>query len=213
MNDALLANINASVVKMERAPAEDYTREALDAGVEAMVILKQGLIPAMAKVGDLFGQGEYFLPEMLGSVDAYNGCFELIKPLLSEGDIEARGKVLLGTVKNDIHDIGKNILAALLQGNGFEVIDLGTNVSAETFLQKAQAHAPDVIGLSALLSTTIPEMKTIIDLFEAHGERQRVRIIVGGAPVTREYAESIGADGYGADAQSGVVLVREMTAG
>lgn len=212
MNDTYLKQIEESVVKMDRQRAEAQTREALEAGVDALAVLKQGLIPAMETVGDLFGRGDYFLPEMLGSVDAYNGCFPLLKPHLAGGDMASRGKILLGTVRGDIHDIGKNILAALLQGNGFETVDLGTNVSETTFLEQAREHDPDVICLSALLSTTIPEMKTVIDLFKSSGARDRVRIIVGGAPVTREYAESIGADGYGADAQAGVRLAREFTA-
>ncbi len=212
MSDEYLEKIQDSVVKMDKAGAEALTREALDAGTEAMVILKQALIPAMEIVGDLFGRGDYFLPEMLGAVDAYNGCFPLLEPRLAAGDVQSRGTVLLGTVKGDIHDIGKNILAALLQGNGFKTIDLGTNITEASFLEAAQRHEPDVICLSALLSTTIPEMKTVVDTFAANGLRERYRIIIGGAPVTREYAESIGADGYGADAQAGVRLAREFTA-
>ena len=212
MSTEYLEQLQEAVVKMNVDDAEDLTQKALEASADAMALLKQALIPAMETVGELFGDGSYFLPEMLCSVDAYNKCFVLLEPLLKQGDFKPRAKVMLGTVENDIHDIGKNIVAALLQGNGFEVIDLGTNVTPDTFVQKAKEYSPDVIGLSALLSTTMSEMKNIVDLFKESGIRDRFRIIVGGAPVTQQYADEIGADGYGDEAQTGVELVRQFTA-
>lgn len=213
MSEQYLEQLQEAVVKMNVDDAESLTVKALAEGVDAMALLKQALIPAMETVGALFGDGTYFLPEMLCAVDAYNKGFAHLEPLLKQGDFAPMGKVMLGTVENDIHDIGKNIFAALLQGNGFEVIDLGTNVSAATFADKAEALSPDVVGLSALLSTTMPEMKKVVDLFEARGLRDRCRIVVGGAPVTQQFADDIGADGYGDEAQTGVVLVRRFTAG
>jgi 5-methyltetrahydrofolate--homocysteine methyltransferase len=212
MTDERLEKIKNAVVDMDIDGAESLTREGLDNGLSPMDVLNKSLIPAMETVGDLYGQGELFLPEMMAAVDAYNRCFPFIEPALSGGDFEPRGTVLLGTVAGDVHDIGKNILAALLQGNGYRVIDLGINVAAATFLEKAKELQPDVIGLSALLSTTMPEMKKVVELFEQSGERDKYRIIIGGAPVTREFAESIKADGYGDEAQTGVELIRQMLA-
>jgi 5-methyltetrahydrofolate--homocysteine methyltransferase len=212
MSTDYLEQLRDAVIKMNVDDAEAVTEKALADGFEAMALLKQALIPAMETVGELFGDGSYFLPEMLCSVDAYSKCFALIEPQLKQGEFEPRGKVMIGTVENDIHDIGKNIVAAVLQGNGYEVIDLGTNVTPETFVQKAKEHAPDVIGLSALLSTTMSEMKNVIDFFIESGIRDQFRIIVGGAPVTQQFADEIGADGYGDEAQTGVALVRQFTA-
>ena len=212
MSNDRLEKLREAVVMMEVELAESVTDQALAAGDAPMALLKEALIPAMETVGEYFGEEKYFLPEMLCAVDAYNKCFAKIAPLLKEGDFEPKGKVMLGTVERDVHDIGKNILAALLQGNGYQVIDLGINVSAEMFLQKAEELSPDVIGLSALLSTTMPEMKKVIEVFQSNGKRDRFHIIVGGSPVTREFADEIGADGYGDEAQTGVELVRQFTA-
>ncbi len=207
-----LEQLREAVVKMNVDEAEAIAKEAMSDGIAAMIMLKEAMIPAMEAVGELFGEGEYFLPEMLGAVDAYNKCFALLEPDLKQGEFEPKGTVMLGTVESDIHDIGKKILAALLQGNGFEVIDLGTNVPSETFVKKAEEHSPQVIGLSALLSTTMSEMKKVVELFEESGIRDRFRIIVGGAPVTQQFADSIGADGYGDEAQTGVELVSRFVA-
>ena len=212
MSDERIERLREAVVKMDQGLAEDLAREALASGAPALDLLGRALIPAMETVGSLFGDGTYFLPEMLCAVDAYNRCFALIEPELKEGDFEPRGRVLLGTVEKDIHDIGKNILAALLQGNGFEVMDLGTDVAPAVFLEKALEYRPHVIGLSALLTTTMMEMKNTVELFRRSGERDRFRIIVGGAPVTEAFAREIGADGYGDEAQIGVELVRRFTA-
>ncbi len=212
MTEHYLEQLQDAVVKMQVDEAEMITEKALSEGVDALLLLKQALIPAMETVGELFGDGTYFLPEMLCSVDAYNKCFVQAEPLLKQGDFSPRGKVMLGTVENDIHDIGKNIYAALLQGNGFEVVDLGTNVPAETFVKMVAEHSPDVVGLSALLSSTMPEMKKIVDLLKENGLRDRCRIVVGGAPVTQQFADTIGADGYGDDAQAGVELAKRLTA-
>ena len=212
MTDERLDKIKNAIVDMDIDGAESLARQALDNGLAPMDVLNNALIPAMEIVGDLYGKGELFLPEMMAAVDAYNRCFPLIEPALSGGDFEPRGTVLLGTVEGDVHDIGKNIFAALLQGNGYRVIDLGINVSANTFFEKAKEHQPDVIGLSALLSTTMPEMKKVVELFTANGERDKYRIIIGGAPVTKEFADTIKADGYGDEAQTGVDLIRQMLA-
>lgn len=212
MGQEMLKSLEDAVVAMKTEDADQISREITGAGISAADILNKALIPALDRVGTLFGSGAYFLPEMLMCVHIYNGIFERIETELKQGNFEFRGRVMLGSVEGDTHDIGKNIVAALLQGNGFEVIDLGINVSAKTFLEKAKEVQPQIIGMSALLTTTMVEMKKVIDLFNTEGVREQYHLIVGGAPVSREFAEEIGADGYGREAQAGVELVKRLIA-
>jgi 5-methyltetrahydrofolate--homocysteine methyltransferase len=212
MEQEMLKSLEDAVVAMKIEDADQLSREITATGISAADILNKALIPALDRVGTLFGSGEYFLPEMLMCVHIYNGIFERIETELKQGNFKFRGRVMLGSVEGDTHDIGKNIVAALLQGNGFEVIDLGINVSAKTFLEKAKEVQPQIIGMSALLTTTMVEMKKVIDLFNTEGVREQYRLIVGGAPVSREFAEEIGADGYGREAQAGVELVKRLIA-
>lgn len=212
MSEELLKKLEDAVVAIQMDEAGDFMNQALEARISGVQILNEALVPALDRVGVLFSDGDYFLPDVLMCVSIYNQSFQLIEPELKAGNYEPKGKVMLGTVKGDTHDIGKNILSALLQGNGYEVINLGMNVPAETFLEQARQINPDIIGMSALLTTTMPEMKTTIDLFEKEGLRDRFRFIIGGAPVTRDFADQIGADGYGEEAQAGVTLVKNLTA-
>jgi len=172
-------------------------------------ILNLGLIPAMDEVGRLFEVGEFFVPEMLIAARAMQGGLDILKPLLAESGIEPVGKVAIGTVKGDLHDIGKNLVAIMLEGAGFEIIDLGTNVPPERFVNAARDGA-NIIGLSALLTTTMPAMQTTIEALQNSGLRDQVKVMVGGASVTSSYAQDIGADGYASDAGQAVVLAKSF---
>lgn len=209
---ALFEELKSAIIEMNQDGTEPITRKCLEAGHSAMDILNGALLPALDHVGVLFRDGEYFLPDVLMSVKSYDIAFKMIHKGLLEGNYKSRGKVMLGTVEGDIHEIGKNILSALLQGNGFEVLDLGVDVKVNTFLAKARELSPDIIGMSSLLTTTMPAMKEVIELIKREGLRDKFRIIIGGAPVSQRYADEIGADGYGEDAQSGVELVKRLMA-
>ncbi len=208
----ILNEMKQSIIDMKHDETAAQAQKALDEGTSAIDILNKSLVPALDEVGVLFREGDYFLPDVLMCVKSYENAYRHIEPLLIEGGVESKGKVLIGTVEGDIHEIGKNILIALLQGNGFEVIDLGPNVKPEAFLEKAKEVSPDIIGMSALLSTTMPVMKDVIDLFGKEGVRDNYKFIVGGSPLNQKFADEIGADGYGQDAQSGVDLVKHLLA-
>jgi 5-methyltetrahydrofolate--homocysteine methyltransferase len=183
--------------------------EAKDAPAE---ILSQGMIAAMKEVGRLFEEGEYYVPEMLIAARAMQAGLALLKPHLVDSGIQPTGKVAVGTVKGDLHDIGKNLVAMMLEGAGFAIVDLGTDVAPEKFVASIQEDGVDVVALSALLTTTMPSMKATIEAISAAGLRENIKVIVGGAPVTQEYAEKIGADGFAPDA-SGAVTVTESLLG
>jgi len=174
--------------------------ELLNQGVSAEEILSQALIPAMDEVGELFQKGEYFIPEMLVSARAMQKSMEVLRPKLQEAGVQAQGKVVLGTVKGDLHDIGKNLVKMMLEGAGFEVIDLGVDAGPEKFVQAVKEHQPQLVGMSALLTTTMLSMKDTIEALKQAGVREQLKIMVGGAPVRQEFAEEIGADFYGKDA-------------
>jgi corrinoid protein of di/trimethylamine methyltransferase len=210
MTKEILEELKDAVVEMDFDATEELTRKAIEAGLSAVDVLNGALLVALDRVGVLFRDGDYFLPDVLMSVKAYNNSYKLLEPELKAGDYKARGVVLLGTVSGDIHDIGKNIILALLAGNGFEAVDLGVSVPAETFLAKAKEVKPDIIGMSALLTTTMSAMKDVIDLFSEEGIRGDFKFIVGGAPLNQKFADEIGADGYGEDAQAGVELVKSL---
>jgi 5-methyltetrahydrofolate--homocysteine methyltransferase len=193
------------------APATKAGVEAaLSEGMAAEVILKQGLIAAMGEVGRLFEANEYFVPEMLVSARAMQGGLGLLKPYLAEAGATSAGKVIIGTVKGDLHDIGKNLVAMMLEGSGFEVVDLGTDVTPEKFINAVVQHQPHLIGMSALLTTTMPSMGTTIKALEEAGLRERVKVMIGGAPVTDAFSNQIGADGYSPDASSAVRLAKSL---
>ena len=212
MSHEVTARLKEAIITLKPDQTEGLTREGLEAGVEALELLNGALVPALEKVGRLFREGDYFLPDVLRAVKAYNNSFLQIEPILMEGDYKAKGTVMLGTVEGDIHEIGKNILGAMLQGNGYKVVDLGVQVTPSQFLEKAREIGPDIIGMSALLTTTMPAMRETIDLFARQGLRDQVKIIVGGSPVNQKFADEIGADGYGQDAQTGVELAGRLLA-
>lgn len=207
-----LSDLKGAVIKGDAPTSKGLTEEALAAGVEPLLLLNEHLMPAMDEVGRRFECNEFFVPELLLAARAMKASLELLRPVLAERGAEPVGRAVVGTVKGDLHDIGKNLVASLLEGGGFEVTDLGVNVPPERFVAAVREKNAQVVGLSALLTTTMPAMKTTIDAFREAGLRDRVKIIVGGAPVTQRFADEIGADGYGENAPAAVSLARRCIA-
>lgn len=199
-----------AVVNGDQKAAVRLTKEGLDAGVEPMELLSKYMIPAMDEVGRRFECEDYFVPELLLAARAMKGAMEFIRPLLTASGAQPAGRVAIGTVKGDLHDIGKNLVASMLEGGGFDVIDLGADVAPEKFVDAVQNRNVDLICLSALLTVTMPSMRTTIEALERAGVRDRVKVIVGGAPVTEQFAKDIRADGYGENANSAVALARKL---
>jgi 5-methyltetrahydrofolate--homocysteine methyltransferase len=191
---------------------EKLVQEALEMGESAESILRGGLIPAMDRIGMKFKSGEIYIPEVLIAARAMHAGMTVLKPILSKSTTNLSKKVVIGTVKGDLHDIGKNLVVMMLEGGGFEVIDLGIDISAEKFIEAIQKHQPQVVGMSALLTTTIKEMKNILQAIEKAGLRKKVKTIIGGAPVNEKFAKEIGADGYAPDAASAVDMVKSLLA-
>jgi 5-methyltetrahydrofolate--homocysteine methyltransferase len=189
---------------------EKLVQEALERGESAERILKDGLIPAMDRIGIKFKNGEIYIPEVLIAARAMHAGMAVLKPILSKSTSSMAGKVVIGTVKGDFHDIGKNLVIMMLEGGGFEVVDLGIDVPIDRFIEAIRKDEPHVVGLSALLTTTMREMKNIIQAFETAGLRNQVKVIVGGAPVTEKFAKEIGAEGYAPDAASAVDVVKSL---
>ena len=188
----------------------ELTRAALDDGANPQDIISKGLQAGMAAVGEKFSSGEYFLPDMLMAARAMKAALEVLKPVLEETGIPTIGKVVIGTVEGDMHDIGKNVVATFLSGNGFEVFDLGLNVSAKQFVDEVKEKKPDILGMSALLTTTMPVMGKVIKALEDGGLRSSVKVVVGGAPVTQDYANYIGADGYAHDGGRAAPMCKQL---
>ena len=188
------------------------TQEALDSGEKAEAILKEGLLPAMERIGVQFKNNEIYIPEVLIAARAMHGGMAILKPILSKSTTHRATKVIIGTVKGDLHDIGKNLVAMMLEGGGFEVVDLGIDVSPEKFAEAVKKHHPQVVGMSALLTTTMREMKTILETIQEAGLRKQVKVMIGGAPVTERFAKEIGADGYAPDAATAVDVARSLIA-
>ena len=186
--------------------------QALESGISADEVLQQGMMKAMGIVGEKFKKDEIFVPEVLVAARAMKSGMEVLKPVLIDDKVESQGTVLLGTVKGDLHDIGKNLVGMMLEGGGFEVVDMGVDVEAEEFASKIREQQADVLAMSALLTTTMPEMKNVIDVLKEEGLRDKVKVIIGGAPVTNDYAEQIEADAYAKDAASAVDKVKEAVA-
>jgi 5-methyltetrahydrofolate--homocysteine methyltransferase len=186
------------------------TQETLDRGESAEAVLKEGLLQAMERIGVKFKSGEVYIPEVLIAARAMHAGMAVLKPVLSHSKYSMTGKVIVGTVKGDLHDIGKNLVIMMLEGGGFEVIDLGIDIPADKFVEAIKTHQPQVVGLSALLTTTMREMKTTIEVIEKAGLRSQVKMIVGGAPLTEKFAKEIGADGYAPDAASAVDVVKSL---
>jgi len=209
--DDILRTTYKAILEGDMAGTRTGVRTAVDEGIAPVDILNLALIPAMGEVGRLFEEGEYFIPEMLIAARAMKTGLEIIKPLLINSGVEPIGRVAIGTVKGDMHDIGKNLVAMMLEGAGFKIIDLGTDVSPDKVIETIKAHQPNIIGLSALLTTTMPQMKITIDALHMAGVRNQVKVIIGGAPVTEDYAHQIGADGFAADAVQAVNLAKSFS--
>jgi len=204
--------LTEAVIKGDGNLVESEVNKALNEGADPQDIISEGLIGGMGIVGRRFREGEMFIPEVIMSANAMHKGLDIVKPLLTEAGQKLLGKVVIGTVAGDIHDIGKKIVSFLLEGIGFEVIDLGVDVQNETFAEAIEEHKPDILGMSALLTTTMPNMGSVIDLLEEKGIRDKVKIIVGGASVNQDFADSIGADGYAPEAGSAVEWVKKTFA-
>jgi len=204
--DAVLEKIYEGVMEGDQDLVVEGVNAALEEKKTAETILKQGMMTAMAEVGRLFEEGEYFVPELLIAARAMQGGLDILKPLLVAEDVEPIGKAVIGTVKGDLHDIGKNLVGMMLQGAGFEVTDLGSDVTPDQFVDAVKQSGANIVGMSALLTTTMTQMPTTIDAFNQAGIRDTVKILVGGAPVTDAYAQQIGADGFAPDASQAARL-------
>ena len=209
--EELQKELHNAIMEGQRDEAQAAVVALLDEGVEPGLVLNT-MIDAMAEVGRLFEEGEYFVPEMLIAARAMKTGMDVLKPKLVDSDIQPLGLVAAGTVKGDLHDIGKNLVCMMLEGAGFQVIDLGTDVAPETFVEVVREQQPNIIAMSALLTTTMASMKTTIQALEQAGLRDKVKILVGGAPITDAYAKQIGADGYAEDASRAAKLAKSMMA-
>jgi 5-methyltetrahydrofolate--homocysteine methyltransferase len=207
----ILQQISEGLQRGEDKKVAELTQQAIDAGLTAGEILNGGLLAGMDVVGKRFGANEIFLPEVLLAARAMNAGMTLIRPLLIAGEVPSLGKVVIGTIKGDLHDIGKNLVGVMLKGAGFDVIDLGADVAPERFVETAAAEGARVVGLSALLTTTMVGMRDVVNLIKDRGLAGRVKVIVGGAPLSQAFADQIGADGYGYDASNAVTLVKRLT--
>jgi methylmalonyl-CoA mutase cobalamin-binding domain/chain len=188
----------------------ELTNAGLEAGMAPETMLFDALIPSLEEVGARFERGDFFVPEMLIAGKAMAGALDILRPLLADTGVETVGKFLMGTVKGDVHDIGKNLVNIMLEGAGFHVIDLGVQVAPEKFVEAIQEHKPDIVGFSAFLTTTMPMFKANINALQKAGLRDQVIVMVGGAPVTQEYADAVGADGYAADASAAVKRAKDL---
>jgi 5-methyltetrahydrofolate--homocysteine methyltransferase len=208
--EPILQEIYDGIMNGDAKTVDARVQAALQKGIKPKEILDQGMVSAMAEVGRRFENGEYFVPEMLISARAMQTGMAVLKPHLKEAKIASSGKVAIGTVKGDLHDIGKNLVGMMLEGAGFEIMDLGTDVDPEKFA--SVADQVDVIALSALLTTTMPNMKVTVEALQRNGKRIKVKVIIGGAPVTEAYAQQIGADGYAPDASRAVTVTKALLA-
>ncbi len=203
---AILDEIKDAVVDGETDEIEELVQQAIDEGIDPNVIINEGLIGGMDIVAPLFRDGEMFVPEVMEAADCMKLGTALIKPLLGEEGMETKGKVVIGTIDGDLHDIGKNLVVLMLESNGYEVIDLGIDVPAEEFAKAVTEHNPSIVGLSSMLTTTMMQMDTTIKCLEEKGVRDQVKVIVGGAPITQEFADEVRADGFSKDASACVQL-------
>ncbi len=207
---ATFQDLAKSVIEGNVERVKELTQALLDGGADPVEIINQGLVAGMDVVGVRFKAGEMFVPEVLMCARAMGEGMAIIKPRLAGKDVKTLGTFLIGTVKSDLHDIGKNLVAMMVEGAGFKVINLGIDVAPEAFVKAVEEHKPDIVGMSALLTTTLPYMKETIEALKEAGLRDSVKVVVGGAPVTEEYAKQIGADGYAPDAGSAVELCKKL---
>jgi 5-methyltetrahydrofolate--homocysteine methyltransferase len=206
----ILEEISTAVIEGNLDDIVDLTEDALDEDLSAEEILNKGLMPGMDHVGVEFKAGNMFVPEVLRSAKTMQGAMDILKPLLAESGVKTTGKVLLGTVKGDLHDIGKNLVGMMCEGAGFEIKDIGKDVAPEDFVAAVKEYEPNVVGMSALLTTTMRAMESTIKVLEEAGLRDKVKIMIGGAPVTQAFSDQIGADGYASNAASAADLVKKL---
>ncbi len=206
----ILSAISTAIIEGNLDDIVELTEDALDEGLDAQEILNKGLMPGMDYVGVEFKAGNMFVPEVLRSARAMQASMNLLRPLLIEGGVKMIGKVLLGTVKGDLHDIGKNLVGMMCEGAGFEVKDLGKDVAPDAFVEAVKEFDPDIVGMSALLTTTMRSMEHTIKALEEAGVRDRVRVMIGGAPVTQSFADQIGADGYASNAAAAAEMAKKL---
>jgi len=210
--EGTLKGIYESIINGEQAETVKNVQQALAEGIDPVDILNEGMVKGMAEVGRLFEEGEYFVPEMLISARAMQSGLALIKPQLVKANVQSSGKVVVGTVKGDLHDIGKNLVCMMLEGAAFEIVDLGADVSPEMFVEAVKSSGANIVAMSALLTTTMPNMRVTIEALKAAGLRDKVKVLVGGAPLTEDYARKIGADGYSSDASKAVAVAKALVA-
>ena len=199
-----------SIIKGDNVKSKEIAQKLVGEGVSAVEILNDGLMPGMDVVGKKFKANEFYIPEVLIAARAMHAAMDIIKPLLSESDADTKGKIIIGTVQGDLHDIGKNLVGMMLEGGGYTIIDLGVDIPSEKFVEEIKKNGVKLIGLSALLTTTMTGMKEVIDALKANKETAGVKVMVGGAPLTQEYADSIGAAGYAPDASSAVDMANDL---
>jgi len=212
IKDELLRSMNEAIVAGDKGAAVALAADAVRSGANLLEVIEKGYVPGLQKVGELWEQGDYFLPELISSAEAMKAAMAVLEPELDRNKIVARtgGKVVIGTVEGDIHDIGKNLVASMLQAGGFEVFDLGADVKLERFVEKAEIVGAEIICLSALLTTTMTNQRRLIGLLRDKGLRDKYKVLVGGAPASRKWADEIGADGYAENAVAAVKLARTM---
>jgi 5-methyltetrahydrofolate--homocysteine methyltransferase len=208
--DPLIQSIQENVINGQKAPVESLVRQALDAKLPPDEILNTGLIAAMKEVGARFEAGDFYVPEMLIAARAMQAGLAILKPHLVSGGVQSAGRVVIGTVKGDLHDIGKNLVSMMLEGAGFEIVDLGTDVPPEKFIAAIKENSAGLLGMSALLTTTMSNMKLVLTALKEAGVREQVKVMIGGAPVTESFAKEIGADGYAPDASRAVTLAKSL---
>jgi 5-methyltetrahydrofolate--homocysteine methyltransferase len=199
-----------AIIAGDNVKSKDITQSLVDSGVSAVDVLNEGLVPGMDVVGTKFKANEMYIPEVLIAARAMHAAMDIIKPMLAESGAEMKGTIVLGTVQGDLHDIGKNLVGMMLEGGGFSVVDVGVDVTADKFVEEVKNSNAKIVGLSALLTTTMPVMKDVVTALNADSATSGVKVIVGGAPLTQEYADSIGAAGYAPDASSAVDLAKEL---
>lgn len=205
-----LTNLKEAIVTGKLEDAKAIVNEAIEAGMDAQDIINNYLIKGMEEIGQRFEEGKAFVPNLLLAARAMKGCLEILKPRLKDASGASLGTLVIGTVKGDLHDIGKNLVASMLEGCGFEVINLGVDISGQQFVEAVKKYNPQIVCLSALLTTTMSYMKEVIDTLDSEGLRQNVKVLVGGAPVSEEFAMQIGADGYSSNANGAVVLAKRV---
>ncbi|MFO7943728.1 MAG: corrinoid protein [Anaerolineales bacterium] len=210
MSEKILEKLSTAVLEGDSATSSEAAQAGLDEDLTAKELLQKGLIPGMDEVGVRFKRGDMFVPEVLMSAEAMAEGMKILRPLLAESDTQMAGKILMGTVEGDLHDIGKNLVSMMCEGAGFEIVNIGFDAAPEKFIEGIKEHQPDIVGMSAMLTTTMRAMGHTIKAIEEAGLREQVKIMVGGAPVDQEFADRIGADGYGANAPASSDLAKQL---